>query len=174
MPTLKDLILPGLTLIALPATAWAIGGDVNIVVREVRVAPIRAHVGDTVRIEMISEKLGDDDPTPTARVVLVRANGKVVANKLVEFGAINGDGPNLLKETLLWETRGAAPGNYTIRVEAFIWEDSSPFDNFMDVKETLVLVAPGSSFPDGEPGGGETVETDPRINQSIFSKGANR
>ncbi|MGE5189085.1 MAG: hypothetical protein ACM3NF_03400 [Gemmatimonadota bacterium] len=142
------------------------GPDINLIVREVRVSPVRAHVGDAIRVDMVIENRGEGYGTDTARVY---ANGKPVASRLFTYDAL--DGPSALyRESFVWDTRGARPGEYRIRAEAFDWNDSSPFDNFMDVKQPVVLVPAGAAFPGGRPAGGEAVELDPRWrpDQSAF------
>ncbi|HJX16170.1 MAG TPA: hypothetical protein VJ386_10580 [Candidatus Deferrimicrobiaceae bacterium] len=139
------------------------GGDggpyVNLIVREVRVAPIVAHVGDVVRIEMAVENRGDNanDTVPAE----IRANGKVVAGRLFTYG-FGGEPGKVYRQTFLWDTKGASPGEYRIRGEVFLWYDASEFDNFLDVKEPLVLLPVGAALPPGKEDGGAAVAVDPR------------
>lgn len=135
------------------------GAYVNLIVREVRVTPIRAHVGDVVRIDLAIEAQGDSYYDTTS--VEARANGKVVASKLFTYG-FGGTTGKIYRETLYWDTKGARPGEYRIRGEAFLFHDASEFDNFLDVKEPLVLRPAGESFPAGMEGGGTAVSVDPR------------
>jgi len=137
------------------------GTDINLVVRQLSFTPARAHVGDTIRIDVILEDMAEGYKTIPARIL---ANGKKVAGGLFTFGA--GKGDRLYKETYFWDTRGAAPGQYRIRADYFIWEDSSPFDNEMEVRQPLILVPAGEAFPDGQPAGGTATETDPRFRKS--------
>jgi hypothetical protein len=117
------------------------GAHVDLVVREITVSPARAHVGDTIRIEMAWQYWGDmisnyyDTTTPE-----VLANGKVVAGKpfVYNFGAQLGD---TYRETFLWDTKGMArevpyPGR-VLRL------DATPYDNFLVVKEPVILVPKG-------------------------------
>jgi hypothetical protein len=135
------------------------GGDmtVDLTVRQVTVEPIRAHVGDVVRIDVWIENRFEGRATTPAEV---KANGKVVGSQLFTWGDSAGD--RTYKLTFNWNTRGLAPGEYKIRATAFVSEDSSPFDNDLDVKQPVVLVAPGGGFPGGEKAGGSFTETDPR------------
>jgi len=139
------------------------GGDngpyINIIVREVRVSPIRAYVGDLVRIDMVVENQGDlwNERTPGE----VRANGKVVASK-VFINGFGGEGDRIQRITIPWDTRGVKPGEYKIRGEFFVWNDASEFDNFLDVPQPLILLPPGTAFPAGEAEGGTGVGRDPR------------
>ena len=52
----------------------------------------------------------------------------------------------------------------TVRIKAdfFFFEDSSPFDNDMTVKQPLILVPAGGPFPGGQPAGGTATEGDPQ------------
>jgi hypothetical protein len=135
------------------------GPYVNLIVREVRVAPIAAHVGDIIRIEMVLENRGDN--VNKTIPVEIRANKKVVASRLYTFGY--GDPPGKTDRlTFFWETKGVPPGEYRIRGEAFVWGDASEFDNSLDVKEPLVLLQAGTALPPGKEDGGEAVAVDPR------------
>jgi len=89
-------------------------------------------------------------------VIEILANGKRVASKLFTFGWSNEPGKKYL-ETFQWNTKGVPPGEYRIRGEAFVWGDSYEFDNFLDVKETLVLLPVGAALPAGKKGGGTAV-----------------
>ncbi len=134
------------------------GGNNDIAVRQVTVTPVRAHVGDTVRVDVVIENKAEGYETIPLEI---SANKKVVARKLFTFGWSAGE--RLYHETFTWNTRGVSPGEYRIRAEAFVWGDSSPFDNFLEVKQVLLLSAPGSPFPDGATSGGSATETDPRF-----------
>lgn len=136
------------------------GPYINIIVREVRVTPVRAHVGDVIRIEMTVEDQGDLYYGNTNAEIL--ANGKVVARRLVTYG-LGGEGGRIRTETYSWDTRGVPPGEYRIEGRVFIWGDASPFDNSLDVKQPLVLEPPGASFPGGQAAGGTAVARDPRF-----------
>lgn len=144
-----------------------LGGDggpfVNLVVREVRVSPVRAHVGDPVRIEMVIEHQGEGTGTTSAEV---RANGNVIANRLFTYGF--GKEPGYLyRESFLWDTKGVPPGEYRIRGELFLWYDASESDNFLDLAEPLLLLPPGQPFPGGIEAGGTAVAVDPRWSPPI-------
>lgn len=136
------------------------GGDANIdiAVRQVTVSPIRAHVGDVVRFVVVIENRDDGYRTVPLEIL---ADKKVVARKQFTFGFSPAD--RIYRETLAWDTRGAAPGEYRIRAEVFVWGDSSPSDNFLEVKQAVLLSAPGAPFPDGAAAGGSATETDSRV-----------
>jgi hypothetical protein len=128
--------------------------DVNLIVREIRVTPARVHPGETVTIEMVVENHAEGAGTVRARVT---ANGREVAAHLYSYGS-RGEGGRLTRETFRWDTKGAAPGNYRIKGEVPLFEDSSPFDNALEAAQPLVILPEGSS----EPSGGSLVERDPR------------
>lgn len=133
-------------------------GDVNLIVRQVRVTPVRAHVGDPIRIDAVVEDHGEGRGTVVMRVY---ADGKQVAHRLFTYDDM--DGPNALyRESFVWDTGGVRPGAYRIRAEVFDWKDSSPFDNEMTVAEPVTLMPAGEPFPAGEAEGGEAVAVDPR------------
>jgi hypothetical protein len=135
------------------------GPYVNLIVRVLEVSPIRAHVGDVIRFEMLIENRGDNYyDTVTADIY---ADGRRVASKLFTYG-LSGYPGRTYRETLAWDTRDAAPGEYRIRGEVFLWYDASPFDNFLEVEQPLVLLPPGASFPGGEEAGGSALAVDPR------------
>jgi hypothetical protein len=137
------------------------GANVNIIVREVKVTPIRAHVGDVIRIDMQWIYWGDlhnnHYETTDAEI---RANGKVVASVpfTYEYGASLGDE---YRRTFSWDTKGAAPGEYRIRGEVSLWLDGTPYDNFLEVQERLILLPPGAEFPEGRERGGAAVARNP-------------
>jgi hypothetical protein len=93
-------------------------------------------------------------------VAEVRANGNVVASKpfTYGFGARLGE---VYRETFLWDTKGTAPGEYRIRGEVPLRLDATPFDNFLVVKERVILVPEGAPFPSGEESGGTVVAKNP-------------
>ncbi len=133
-------------------------GDVNLIVRRVKVTPVRAHVGDPIRIDAVVEDHGEGRGTIVMRVY---ANGKQVAHRLFTYDDM--DGPNALyRESFVWHTAGVRPGAYRIRAEVFDWRDSSPFDNEMTVKEPVTLIPAGEAFPSGQAEGGEALAVDPR------------
>lgn len=133
------------------------GAHVDLVVRKVLVAPVRAHVGDLIRIEMEWEYWGEMTnnyyDTTFAEIL---ANGKTVARKpfVYEFGAQLGDS---YRETFLWDTKGMAPGKYRIRGEVPLRLDATPFDNYLVVKEPVVLMPEGASVPAGQGKGGSAA-----------------
>jgi hypothetical protein len=137
------------------------GAHVDLVVRKITVSPARARVGDTVRIEMVwqywGEMISNYYDTTTAEVL---ANGKVVAGKpfVYNFGAQLGDE---YRETFLWDTKGMAPGAYRIRGQVPLRLDATPYDNFLVVKEPVVLVPEGAPFPAGEETGGVVIGKNP-------------
>lgn len=138
------------------------GGDggpyVNLIVREVRVTPVRAHVGDPIRIDMAIEHQGEGTGTTSAEI---RANGKVVANSPFTYG-FGAEPGYIYRMSFLWDTKGVAPGEYRIRGEVFLWHDASEFDNFLDLKERLVLLAPGQPVSESAAEPGTAVAVDPR------------
>ena len=131
--------------------------NINIIVRQVSFTPAVARVGDAVRIEVVVEDVDEGYRTIPSRIL---ANGKPVASQLFTFGSSKGS--RIYRESFLWDTKGAAPGEYKIKADYFLWEDSSPFDNEMGVTQPLILVPAGAPFPDGKAGGGTATEKDPR------------
>lgn len=137
------------------------GAHVDLVVRKVTVAPIRARSGEPVSIEVVWMYWGDlvnNYYESTSANVL--ANGKVVGSVpfSYEFGAGLGDE---YRHTFVWDTGGMAPGRYRIRAEVPLRLDATPYDNFLDVKEPLVLLPAGAAFPAGEESGGSGVAENP-------------
>ena len=141
------------------------GSDMNIdlAVRQVTVAPVRAHAGDVVHVDVVIENRGEGSRTTNAELL---ANGKVVASQLFTWGMSPGD--RLYRLSFDWVTRGVSPGEYRIRARAFIWEDTSPFDNLLDVAQPVRIAPVGGEFPGGEAAGGSTTETDPRFGTMHF------
>jgi hypothetical protein len=140
------------------------GGDADyadIFVKEVRVSPVRANVGDVIRIDMRWVYWGEVSNRyyETTRAE-VHANGKVVASSpfVYDYGASLGDE---YAQTWYWDTRGLPPGKYRIKGEVFLWRDATPYDNFLAVKEPVILVAPGAAFPGGQDAGGTGVARNP-------------
>jgi len=131
--------------------------NINIIVRQVSFTPAVAHVGDAVRVEVVIEDVDEGYRTIPSRIL---ANGKPVASQQFTFGFSKGN--RTYRETFLWDTKGAAPGEYKIKADYYLWEDSSPFDNEMTVTQPLILVPVGAPFPDGKPAGGTATEKDPR------------
>jgi hypothetical protein len=140
------------------------GPNVNLIVREIAVSPIRARVGERIRADMVVENRGDlwND---TIRIELL-ANGVPVASELFRFG-FGGEGERIYRKTLHWDTKGARPGEYRIRGEVFLSYDASPFDNFLDVDRPVLLLPPGAAFPGGEKEGGAAVTRDPRYKPAV-------
>jgi len=133
----------------------------DLVVRKVTVTPIRAHVGDVVRIDMEWDYWGDITKNYyDTNFAVVRANGKVVASKKYTsyFGVRPGE---IKRETFLWDTAGMAPGTYHIRGEVPLDLEKTPYDNYLDVKKPLLLVPRGASFPAGEEPVGSAVAESP-------------
>ena len=139
------------------------GGGVNIdlAVRQVTVAPVRAHAGDVVRVDAVIENKAEGSRTTRADLL---ANGKVVASQLFTWGWSAGD--RLHRLSFDWDTRKVPPGEYRIGVEAFVVEDTSPFDNRLDVTQPVLIAPAGGGFPRGEAAGGSATETDPRFDHS--------
>lgn len=138
------------------ASAWGQetdgGAYINLIVREVRVAPVSARVGDPVRIEVVVENRGEGSDTVPLRVY---AGKREVASKLYTYGWSEGD--RVTRESFTWDTRGADPGSYRIRAEISVWTDASEFDNELALEEPVVLVPPVQ-----EPRGGTAFTRDPR------------
>lgn len=138
------------------------GGDMNIdlAVRQVTVTPIRAHVGDVIHVEVVIENKFEGSRTTPAELLV---NGKVVASQLFTWGMSAGD--RLYRLSFDWDTRKVRPGEYRIGAQAFVWEDTSPFDNRLDVKQPVLIVPAGGGFPGGQEAGGTATETDPRFDR---------
>ena len=139
------------------------GGGVNIdlAVRQVTVAPVRAQAGDVVHVDVVIENKAEGSQTTSVHLL---ANGKVVASQLFTWGMSPGD--RLYRLSFDWVTRGVSPGEYRIRARAFIWEDTSPFDNQLDVAQPVRIAPVGGEFPGGGAAGGSATETDPRFDTS--------
>jgi hypothetical protein len=133
------------------------GPFINLIVRQVSFTPAVAHVGETIRVEVVLEDVAEGQQTLQARIL---ANKKRVASKLFTFGWSKGE--RIYKETFLWDTKGVSPGEYKITADFFLHDDSSPFDNEMTVTQPLILVPAGAPFPDGKSAGGTATERDPR------------
>lgn len=133
----------------------------DLVLRKVTVTPARAHVGDVIRIEMEWDYWGDiTENYYDTNTAAVRANGKVVARRTydADFGVRPGE---TKRETFLWDTKGMSPGRYRIRGEVLLNPERTPYDNYLVVKEPLLLVSAGASFPQGEEAGGTVVAESP-------------
>src|SRR3990170_6540386 len=118
----------------------------DVVLRNVTVSPVRAHVGDVIRIEMEWDYWGDiTENYYDTNFAVVRANGKVVASrKYTSYFGVRPGEPK--RETFLWDTKGMAPGKYRIRGEVPLRIDATPYDNYLDVKEPFILISKGESF----------------------------
>ena len=141
------------------------GGDMNIdlAVRQVTVAPVRAHAGDVIHVDVVIENKAEGMRTTNADLLV---NGKSVARQLFTWGMSAGQ--RLYRLSFVWDTRGIPPGEYKVGVEAFVFEDTSPFDNRLDVAQPVVIAPAGGEFPGGEKAGGSATETDPRFGKSII------
>lgn len=139
------------------------GGNVSVdlAVRQVTVAPVRAHAGDGIHVDVVIENKAEGMATTNAELLV---NGKAVARQLFTWGMSAGD--RLYRLSFDWDTRGVPPGEYRIGAQAFVWEDTSPFDNRLDVTQPVVIAPPGGEFPGGEAAGGSATETDPRFGKS--------
>jgi len=139
------------------------GGDMNIdlAVRQVTVAPVRAHAGDVIHVDVVIENKAEGMRTTNAELLV---NGKAVARQLFTWGMSPGE--RLYRLSFDWDTRGIPPGEYRIGAQAFVWEDTSPFDNRLDVTQPVVIAPAGGGFPGGEAAGGSATETDPRFGKS--------
>jgi len=134
------------------------GVNIDLAVRQVSVTPVRAHVGDIIHVEVLIENKFEGSRTTPAELLV---NGKVVASHLFTWGMSAGD--RLNQVSFDWDTRKVPPGEYRIGGQAFVWEDSSPFDNRLDVKQPVLIAPVGGGFPGGEAAGGSATETDPRF-----------
>ena len=132
--------------------------NVDLAVRQVTVHPVRAHAGDVVRVDVVIENKAEGMATTTAEFLV---DGKPVTRQLFTWGMSLGE--RLYRLTLEWDTRGIRPGEYRIGAQAFVWEDTSPFDNRLDVKEPVIIAPAGGAFPGGATSGGSATETDPRF-----------
>lgn len=130
------------------------GPWLDLILHKVRVTPIVAHVGDTIRFDMVLENHGD--PIYTTTTIDIKANGKVVTSKLFSFG-LSSEPQKMYRETLQWDTKGVPTGEYRIEGVAFVWDDSYEFDNYLKVKEPLVLLPVGAPLPAGKEDGGTAV-----------------
>ena len=139
------------------------GSDTNVdlAVRQVTVTPVRAHVGDIIHVDVVIENKAEGSETTPAELLV---NGKVVASRLFTWGWSPGE--RLYRLSFDWDTRKVSPGEYRISAQAFVWVDTSPFDNKLDVTQPVLIVPAGSAFPGGETEGGSVTETDPRFNKS--------
>jgi hypothetical protein len=142
------------------------GPYINLILREVSVSPVRARVGDGIRVGMVIENRGDPW-NDTVKIELL-ANGKPVASELYNYG-FGGEGGRIYRTTLFWDTKGVPPGEYKIRGEVFVWYDASPFDNSLEVESPVLLLPPGTAFPAGEKEGGVAVARDPRYKPAAQS-----
>jgi len=135
-------------------------GDTNIdlAVRQVTVTPVRAHVGDVIHVDLLIENKFEGSRTTPADLLV---NGKAVASHLFTWGRSAGD--RLYQVSFDWDTRKVPPGEYQIGGQAFVWEDSSPFDNRLDVTQPVLIAPAGGEFPGGGAAGGSATETDPRF-----------
>jgi hypothetical protein len=134
---------------------------IDLVVRQVKVTPVRAYAGDVVHVDVVVENKGDGRGNTNAELLV---NGKVVARQLFSWGMSVGE--RLYRLSFDWDTRGIPPGEYRIGAQAFVWEDSSPSDNRLDVTQPLLIAPAGGGFPGGEAPGGSATETDPRFGKS--------
>jgi hypothetical protein len=128
------------------------GGDccVDLIMRKVSVTPVLARVGDVIEVYMEWEWYDfiTYDAYYDRTVAEVWANGKVVASKpfTEDHGRRVGE---IYRETFLWDTKGAKPGNYRIRGEVTLRTDIRPYDNYLVVKEPVVLLPAGAQLPTG-------------------------
>jgi hypothetical protein len=137
------------------------GVNIDLAVRQVTVAPVRAHVGDVIHVDVVIENKAEGSRTTNADLLV---NGKAVRSQLFTWGMSPGE--RLYRLSFDWDTRKVPPGEYRIGAEAFVWEDTSPFDNKLDVTKPVLIVPAGSAFPGGETEGGSVTETDPRFDKS--------
>jgi hypothetical protein len=141
---------PGMIRLAGPSDV-----NIDLAVRQLTVTPVRAHVGDKIHVEVLIENKAEGSDTTSADLF---ANGKRIGSQLFTWGWDRGE--RLYRLSFDWDTRGVPPGEYKIRAEAFVWRDTSPFDNALEMKQPVILVSPGAAFPRGETEGGSATETD--------------
>jgi hypothetical protein len=132
-----------------------------LAVRQVTVAPVRAHAGDVIHVDVVIENKAEGMKTTNAELLV---NGKAVARQLFTWGMSAGE--RLYRLSFDWDTRGVPPGEYRVGAQAFVWEDTSPSDNRLDVAQPVVIAPAGGGFPGGESAGGSMTETDPRFGNS--------
>ena len=80
-----------------------------------------------------------------------------------DYGASLGDE---YTHTWSWDTRGLSPGEYRIKREVFLWRDATPYDNFLALREPVILLAPGAEFPKGQEAGGAGTARNPSFPSS--------
>jgi len=137
------------------------GVNIDLAVRQVTVTPARAYVGDVIHVDVVIENKDEGSRTTSAELLV---NGKVVGSQLFTWG--RSEGERLYRLSFDWDTRKVPPGEYKIGAQAFVWEDTSPFDNRLDVKQPVLIAPAGGGFPGGEAAGGSVTETDPRSDKS--------
>jgi len=147
--------------VLLADTDGGAGVNIDLAVRQVTVAPVRAHAGDVVHVDVVIENKAEGMRTTNAELLV---NGKAVASQLFTWGMSAGE--RLYRLSFDWDTRKVPPGEYRIGGRAFVWEDTSPFDNRLDVTQPVLIAPPGGEFPGGEAAGGSATETDPRFDKS--------
>ena len=135
--------------------------DIDLAVRQVTVTPVRAHAGDVVHVEVVVENKAEGMRTTNAELLV---NGKAVASQFFTWGMSPGD--RLHHLSFEWDTRGVRPGEYRIGAQAFVWEDTSPFDNRLDVTQPVLIAPAGGGFSGGKEAGGSATETDPRFRKA--------
>jgi hypothetical protein len=133
------------------------GRSVDLVVWKVTVTPVRAHVGDVIDVDVWIDNREDGSDTTWAQLY---AGKKVVAKQMFRWGTPGMD--RAIRLSMKWDTAGMAPGEYRVKVEAYVPEDNSPFDNDLAAPQPVILVAPGEGFPGGAQQGGSATEIDPR------------
>ena len=135
--------------------------NIDLAVRRVTVSPVRAHAGDVIHVDVVIENKAEGMETTNAELLV---NGKAVARQLFTWGMSAGQW--LYRLSFDWDTRGIPPGEYRVGAQAFVWEDTSPFDNRLDVAQPVVIAPAGGGFPGGGTAGGSATETDPRFGKS--------
>ncbi|MHB1025008.1 MAG: hypothetical protein ACYC24_04780 [Desulfobacteria bacterium] len=137
------------------------GMNIDLAVRQVTVTPVRAHVGDVVHVDVVIENKAEGSETTPAELLV---NGKVVASQLFTWGF--SPEKRLYRLSFDWDTRKVPPGEYRIGAQAFVWGDTSSFDNRLDVTQPVLIVPAAGAFPGGGTAGGSATETDPRFDKS--------
>jgi len=152
---------PETVLLASDEGGGGVDMNIDLAVRQVTVAPVRAHAGDVIHVDVVIENKAEGMRTTNAELLV---NGKAVARQLFTWGMSAGE--RLHRLSFDWDTRRVPPGEYRIGAQAFVWEDSSPFDNRLDVTHPVVVAPAAGGFPGGEAAGGSATETDPRFGKS--------
>jgi len=136
------------------------GFNIDLAVRQVTVTPVRAYVGDKVRVEVLIENRGEGSATTNAEIY---ANGKLAGRQLFTWGWSPGE--RFYRLTFEWDTRGTPPGEYKLLGAAYLKRGHLAIRQPARSTTAGVLVPSGGTFPGGATTGGSATETDPRFKQ---------